>query len=457
MRNAIAALLTLCLLPGLAAHAANPDIIVTKFTDSLDGACDTDCSLREAVQKANETPGASRIALRAGIYNISLAPEQDENEFITDEDGNTNGDLDIRGQLVIVGAGLDKTTIDAHRLDRALQLHPGASVQITGLTIRNGRQSLRAGAIDILNGATLLLRSCGITNNIAGGSYEAAGYAGAIANAGTLTVESSRIDGNQSARGERPGRSYGGGIYNTGTLTVRETRFINNLARDHEGSGFGGALFNSGVAWILRSSFEANQTGWAGAGTTILNKDGGVLRMENSTVTTGSESDNSGEIGAVANGMAEDTVPAVMKLVNVTIAGNLSHGLLNYGKLDILDSIIAGNGTHRAPEGVEQNCLNETPNARFTQKGLLRGTDDFTNCEADIVVPNAAVFTSVLYPLALNNWVTPTFALRPHSPAVDAAVAACPSTDQRRVTRPRDGNGDGVAICDLGAYERPKP
>src|SRR6185312_16503144 len=33
-----------------AAQAANPDLIVTKFTDSLDGHCDSDCSLREAVQ-----------------------------------------------------------------------------------------------------------------------------------------------------------------------------------------------------------------------------------------------------------------------------------------------------------------------------------------------------------------------------------------------------------------------
>ena len=37
----------------------------------------------------------------------------------------------------------------------------------------NGRESLRAGAMDILSGATLLLRSYRITNNIAGGSYEA--------------------------------------------------------------------------------------------------------------------------------------------------------------------------------------------------------------------------------------------------------------------------------------------
>jgi CSLREA domain-containing protein len=432
-------------------------IVVTRFTDSFDGHCDTDCSLREAVQLANATPGESRIVLRPGTYQLTLPPPTNEDGIISDEDANANGDLDIRGQLVLVGAGVDKTTIDANRIDRALQIHPGAAVQISGLTIRNGRQTDHAGAIDIRSGATLLLRSCGITNNIAGGSFDAAGYAGAIANAGTLTVESCRIDGNQSARGERPGRSYGGAIYNTGTLTVRETQFINNTARDHEGSGFGGALFNSGTAWILRSSFEGNGTGFAGAGTTILNKDGGTLRMENTTVTTGSESDDSAEIGAVANGMAEDSVPAVMKLINVTSAGNFSHGLLNFGKLDVLDSIIAGNGTRRAPQAVEQNCLNNGPNARFTQRGLLRGTDDFTNCEADIVVPNATVFTSVLYPLALNNWVTPTFALRPHSPAVDAAVAACPSTDQRRVTRPRDGNGDGVAICDLGAYERPKP
>jgi CSLREA domain-containing protein len=451
------AVLILAAAPMLAAQAANPDLVVTQFTDSFDGSCDRDCSLREAVHLANRTPGASRIILRAGTYQLTLAPQVDELGLIVDEDDNANGDLDIRGQLTLVGKGIDRTTINANRVDRVLEVRAGATVQMTDLTIRNGRHTDHAGGIDVESGGTLVLRYCAISHNVAGDAFEAAGFAGGIANYGTLTVEASRIDGNFSSHGDGGSSfSLGGGIYNVGNLTVRETRFIGNRAADRDDGGYGGAIYNGGLALILRSSFETNAVDIRGRGTAILNSEGATLRLENSTVTSGAGEDGA-PLGAVENGISYDSTPAVMRLINVTIAGNLSHGIVNYGKLDILNTIIAGNANTTFDGPLQQNCLNIGPGASFSQRGLLRGTDDFTNCEADRIVPNADVFTKVLYPLALNNWVTPTFALRRRSPAVDAAVGTCPSTDQRRATRPRDGDGDGVAICDLGAYERPKP
>ena len=45
-------------------------------------------------------------------------------------------------------------------------------------------------------------------------------------------------------------------------------------------------------------------------------------------------------------------------------------------------------------------------------------------------------------------------ALLAGSPAIDAAdAAACPATDQRGVARPQDGDDDGEALCDIGAFE----
>ncbi len=54
-------------------------------------------------------------------------------------------------------------------------------------------------------------------------------------------------------------------------------------------------------------------------------------------------------------------------------------------------------------------------------------------------------------PLAGNQW---GMGLTPSSPAIDAANNdLCPIIDLVGVARPIDGDGDGVAICDMGAYE----
>jgi hypothetical protein len=49
---------------------------------------------------------------------------------------------------------------------------------------------------------------------------------------------------------------------------------------------------------------------------------------------------------------------------------------------------------------------------------------------------------------------TPTMALGEGSPAIDAGGSAgCVATDQRGVARPIDGDEDGTATCDIGAFE----
>jgi hypothetical protein len=57
-----------------------------------------------------------------------------------------------------------------------------------------------------------------------------------------------------------------------------------------------------------------------------------------------------------------------------------------------------------------------------------------------------------------NGGDLPTHALLTGSAAIDAGGnGACPAEDARGASRPADGNGDGLATCDVGAFERNGP
>jgi len=70
------------------------------------------------------------------------------------------------------------------------------------------------------------------------------------------------------------------------------------------------------------------------------------------------------------------------------------------------------------------------------------------------VVGFTQVDDMMLGPLVDNRGPTHTHALLPDSPAIDAGDdSICPDTDQRGVIRPRDGDKDGDARCDVRAFE----
>jgi hypothetical protein len=68
------------------------------------------------------------------------------------------------------------------------------------------------------------------------------------------------------------------------------------------------------------------------------------------------------------------------------------------------------------------------------------------------VATDQIIWDALIGPLGSNGGPTPTHALLPGSPAIDAADdAACPATDQRGVARPQG------ARCDVGAFELQVP
>jgi CSLREA domain-containing protein len=203
-------------IPGIAgALAVDPVssvLVVTKGADTLDGACDADCSLREAVAASNVREGAEVIVLGHGVYSLSRAGRN--------ENSNVTGDLDVTGHLVILGEGADRTAIDGGGIDRVLEAAVvNSSLEIHGATIRNGRAEPGSGGDTGdgggLRGGILTLIGCHVTGS------SAAAWGGGFAG-DTVTARDTTVSGNQA--------NVGGGIGFASTLRLTNVTVSGNHA-----------------------------------------------------------------------------------------------------------------------------------------------------------------------------------------------------------------------------------
>lgn len=185
-------------------------VTTTVFSDPPPGACATsgtgNCSLREAIIYANAHPGTT-IALGTGTYLLTIGA--------TGDDDVTSGDINITalGTTTIAGAGPDRTIIDAtgfpaNGTDRVFAVGKGATVVLSGMTIRGGNAGSGGG---INNGGTLT-----VSNVILSGNY-AKFNGGAIYNNGMLQVVNSTITGNTTPNGSASVFNEGGSIMLTNT------------------------------------------------------------------------------------------------------------------------------------------------------------------------------------------------------------------------------------------------
>jgi N-acetylneuraminic acid mutarotase len=256
---------------------------------------------------------------------------------------------------------------------------------------------------------------------------------------GELTLSNSIISGNVS-------KWMGGGIFNYGTLTINNTSIIGNSAGDWccGGGGGGGGIQNySGVITLNNSTVSGNVIlgGFSGSGIAAFP---GKVILNNSTV-----SNNTG-----GSGEGIYTFVGSIILNNSTISGNESYGARNQaGNVTLQNTILAGNGT-------DGDCYNDPSYSGtvISQGYNLIGKAEnctLTNTDLISVDPLLGAFLPEqgYYPLL------------PGSPAIDAGnPSGCIDqngnllvTDQRGVSRPQDGNGDGIATCDMGAYEFVSP
>ena len=220
MRQASAsALLVLTLTVPAAALA---DVFhVTKTEDTLDGVCDADCSLREAVGAANLRPGLDILRVGPGVYTLTRAGAPEGN--------NASGDLDVRDDLVVLGAGADLTVLDGNGTDRILEgVLAEADLEVRGVTIRNGQATGWPGSAETSGGGVraegaLTLVGCHVTGNR---SDSHGGGAEAVA----LVARDSTFSHNEA--------SFGGGLFSPFSLRLANVTLTGNRARIQGGGAY---------------------------------------------------------------------------------------------------------------------------------------------------------------------------------------------------------------------------
>ena len=390
-----------------------------------------DGGLREAVLHANASAGEDVIRVAPGTFTFHVAGR--------DEDMAARGDLDIRDDLRIVGAGSGRTIIDAGGLDRVFEVFPGIRLDLSGVTITGG--------------VTAAL--------FAGG--------GGILSSGIVSMTDTVVAGNSAF--------LGGGIENDrGTLTMTRSAVTGNAAQATLFSGGGIVNVNHAAMWITDSTVSENSAPSSGAG--IFNSNTSALVIHNSTISGNSaSSDHTNTKGGAIHNSSSST----LELVNTTVSGNSS---AYYGggvyqssgsgatTVTIVNCTITGNRA-KVGGGICNDDTDSTVNIRNTivaENAATVGSPDlhasFTSLGYNLVGDagggtgsflasdrhgggGAPALDPMLGPLRDNGGPTRTHALIPGSPAIDAVPAAhgYPATDQRGFGRPYN------ELVDVGAFE----
>ncbi|MBZ0283743.1 MAG: PQQ-binding-like beta-propeller repeat protein [Anaerolineae bacterium] len=224
----------------------------------------------------------------------------------------------------------------------------------------------------------------------------------------------------------------GGALFIPGgtKVSIEGSTFSDNSAYN------GGAIYNGGFVTISSSTFSNNQADSSG---------GAVFNAVHMTISNSTFSSNSAFFGAALDNSSTNSI---LTIVNTTIAqnqasygGGLHHVSFVGATTTLQNTIVANNGGSNC-DGIPSNG-----GGNLQYPGNSCGSLPIGN--------------PMLASLADNGGPTRTMALQSGSAAIDrgsnSICAASPihNLDQRGVSRPVDGDGNGSVLCDVGAFESP--
>lgn len=455
------ALLLACPLSGSAAV-----FFVTNTHDSGLG------SLRSAIDEANAAgPGAHQVRFDGPFPQDGLV-----------QLGSTLPTL-TAAQLTIHGNGYNPRIAGNDTFPLLVAASTLSRLELNGLTLSSGRATDEGGGCLAAHAAgpssTLVIQNSRFDNCAV---VQTSGWArgGAIFwNFGFVTIRDSEISHSFASTqgGTQSDIAFGGAITTHGELLVERSRFITNTAIGHVSRG--GAVTTTDSAVIRDSFFHDNfafstaTPGRGQAGAVLIDCVACDAVLERNTFTA-NFSDWAGAVFVRGN---QDINRASLVAHNNTFHGN--EGALSAGALyaQFVSASLVHNTFHHnlAPadaaghvyfesaivENVANNVFAPTAGGKACMGWTIEMPGlDAGNLAADgtcgLLVPGIAA-NAVLGPVEVDySPAVPVVRFAAGSPVIDGGDdKGCLAQDVLGNARPIDGNGDGHARCDVGAYEHP--
>ena len=456
----------------LASAAQANNYVVSTTADSGPG------SLRQAILDSNSPAG--------GVHTMTFSAAFPDNGVIL-----LNSNLpQILSQSLIIMGDTKQPRIDGQSLRTLFTASSGTSLlELSDLSLQNGLAPEKGGCVNSGDGASIgRLKAQRVTFSNCQASGASLIRGGAIywsRSSGTLSLIDSKFLDNGVTATAANGESGGGAIYARTSLSSLQTLFEGNSASATTGGGTGGAIAlvgNQTSNSITESTFRFNG---ASPGMPLLGY-GGAVYVTCDTCSTqivrsylrGNSANYGGAVFArrSSNGVAD----AYITLANSTFYNSSvvnSGGSVFVGKFGSLSS---SNNTYYNADAADGAHLGFAVGAEvnYFRANLLAPTYAGDACSGTPTITNAGFVgfnllsdasCSIFATAALPN--TPLGSVIVDEPADQIGIVRfdgsavidsitngtiCEPRDARFQIRPIDGDGDGIAYCDVGAYEDPR-